>query len=390
MGVDVDQLQVFSSRWRALLKALRLDLDLIADRIVGQLLTLPSYRAIPAAELRPGVARVLQILLNDLDGDGVDLELASTQRRAVFAQLGELRARQGASIADLVRGWRVATDEVIRRAREVLLTGPDTDRVLIQLYQQALVTMDGGMALSAQAHQATDADRDRLEQHARATLVRALLLERRPVETLAAQLHRFGLDRDTEYYVVRARPSFGVDTGRIERYLAGTASRPRPAAVLALLDGDVYGLVDRLPTDPAPVAVGVAGPSGIGDLGPAFQRASRVLEAALALGRNGLVDVAGLGVDAAVVADTDVGDAMLDRYVRPLEALGAAGALILDTVSRFLGNDGRLDTTARELHVHVNTVRYRLGRFEQVTGSSLRSNDTLVEVWWALRRRTLT
>jgi putative transposase len=39
--------------------------------------------------------------------------------------------------------------------------------------------------------------------------------------------------------------------------------------------------------------------------------------------------------------------------------------------------------------VHVNTLRYRLRRFEELTGTSLRCVDDLVEIWWAIRRHEL-
>jgi len=35
--------------------------------------------------------------------------------------------------------------------------------------------------------------------------------------------------------------------------------------------------------------------------------------------------------------------------------------------------------------VHVNTVRHRLGRFDEITGRSMRGVETLIEVWWALQ-----
>ena len=37
--------------------------------------------------------------------------------------------------------------------------------------------------------------------------------------------------------------------------------------------------------------------------------------------------------------------------------------------------------------MHVNTLRYRLRRFSQLTGADLGDLDTLVEVSWALSAR---
>jgi putative transposase len=44
---------------------------------------------------------------------------------------------------------------------------------------------------------------------------------------------------------------------------------------------------------------------------------------------------------------------------------------------------------ARCAHVHVNTVRYRLRRFEELTGMILDAADTVVELSWAMAAREL-
>ena len=47
----------------------------------------------------------------------------------------------------------------------------------------------------------------------------------------------------------------------------------------------------------------------------------------------------------------------------------------------------RVEDAARALHVHPNTLRHRLRRFEEATGAALRRPTDLVELWWALERR---
>jgi DNA-binding PucR family transcriptional regulator len=49
----------------------------------------------------------------------------------------------------------------------------------------------------------------------------------------------------------------------------------------------------------------------------------------------------------------------------------------------------RVEETARALHVHPNTLRHRLKRFEEATGATLRDPRHLVELWWALEHRRL-
>ena len=145
----------------------------------------------------------------------------------------------------------------------------------------------------------------------------------------------------------------------------------------------------KVPAGRAPTAIGVSPAVRLPELGPAFRLATRALETALALGASGVFELADLGLHPAVLADQDVGQALVERYVRRFERQGASGRVVLQTVERYVANDSRLEITAQELSVHVNTVRYRLTRFEEQTACSLRDNEALAEVWWALQRRRL-
>jgi DNA-binding PucR family transcriptional regulator len=58
---------------------------------------------------------------------------------------------------------------------------------------------------------------------------------------------------------------------------------------------------------------------------------------------------------------------LVDRVYHPLEAHPS----LLTTASTYLETGGSLEATARELFIHANTVRYRLGRIAEVTGYDL-------------------
>ena len=57
------------------------------------------------------------------------------------------------------------------------------------------------------------------------------------------------------------------------------------------------------------------------------------------------------------------------------------------TVLDYLNHDQDAEGTARRMCVHVNTVRYRVGRFRELTGLDLRRTEDLVAAWWLLNRR---
>jgi hypothetical protein len=66
-----------------------------------------------------------------------------------------------------------------------------------------------------------------------------------------------------------------------------------------------------------------------------------------------------------LAGDADAREQLIDTVYRPL--LGA-GDVLLDTVVTYLDSGRALETTARALFVHTNTVRYRLRRVAELCG----------------------
>ncbi|NUT09962.1 MAG: PucR family transcriptional regulator [Nonomuraea sp.] len=76
------------------------------------------------------------------------------------------------------------------------------------------------------------------------------------------------------------------------------------------------------------------------------------------------------------------------RLLGRLESYDAANQTdLLETLRAYLEESGSWAATAERLHVHVNTLRYRLRRIEELTGRSLNSWDERVDFILALRMR---
>jgi DNA-binding PucR family transcriptional regulator len=58
---------------------------------------------------------------------------------------------------------------------------------------------------------------------------------------------------------------------------------------------------------------------------------------------------------------------------------------LLPTLTSFLACDGSWTACASRLYVHVNTVRYRIGRIEALTGRDLSALPDRVDFFLALR-----
>jgi sugar diacid utilization regulator len=125
------------------------------------------------------------------------------------------------------------------------------------------------------------------------------------------------------------------------------------------------------------VSVGVADPVRAAGLCGALEQARHT--AALAQPRPGGVDIAEPDhlvshrmLLAAVPAD--VSRAFRTRVLDPLLEYDARHRSdLLPTLRRFLECDGSWRQCAASLHLHVNTVRYRMRRVEELTGRDLRN-----------------
>jgi purine catabolism regulator len=61
---------------------------------------------------------------------------------------------------------------------------------------------------------------------------------------------------------------------------------------------------------------------------------------------------------------------------------------LLETLVAYLSADQNINAAAEALHVHPNSLRYRLGRVEELLGRSLRSPATMADLYVALRAET--
>jgi sugar diacid utilization regulator/GAF domain-containing protein len=192
--------------------------------------------------------------------------------------------------------------------------------------------------------------------------------------------------------------------------LARAAAEPGPAPLVGRYDGD-YVLL--LPAEPDPgdalrrvlvragQAVGTQGRVTVA-AGPVardlagYATAFRVARGAAALrqasGRGGLVDVGGLGLSA-LLLEMGTPDALRRFAATVLQEVEAHeerfGGDLLATLRTWLSAGCSTAVAADDLVVHRNTVSYRLGRIEQLTGRSLRDSSVRLELQLALTIRDI-
>jgi sugar diacid utilization regulator/putative methionine-R-sulfoxide reductase with GAF domain len=131
--------------------------------------------------------------------------------------------------------------------------------------------------------------------------------------------------------------------------------------------------------------------SGLGDLPDSGAEASIALDLARGRDEPGTVvsgsDLGFYGLLARGAARHSLAS-IVERALGPiLEADAAGGSDYVRTLAAFLSNDRHLERTAGCLHVHPNTVRYRLAKVQELLGVNLRDVDDRFLLELALRVR---
>jgi PucR C-terminal helix-turn-helix domain/GGDEF-like domain len=146
------------------------------------------------------------------------------------------------------------------------------------------------------------------------------------------------------------------------------------------------------------LTAGIGGPAdGPAALAGAVREASGVRRAA-ELRAAGAAGPAGGGVRVATSAEVGSHELLLasvptpvlrsfrERLLGPLTEYDARhNAELLPTLRSFLACDGSWSACATRMYVHVNTVRYRIGRIEALTGRDLSALADRVDFFLALR-----
>ncbi|MFE2580477.1 PucR family transcriptional regulator [Streptomyces sp. NPDC059378] len=180
---------------------------------------------------------------------------------------------------------------------------------------------------------------------------------------------------------------------------AATPAHPHtlrfPHAVTARLDGHLAGVGPRPPTaqECAPgglvVVAPAAPPAGLSAL---YRLCVRAVDLAGRRGRHGLYELTDFAAEIALADQPVLGAQLSRRLLGALDPEDGFHRQLARTALTFLDCGRRLDQTAAALFTHPNTVRYRLGRLQQITGGSLADLPPAggsgpvhaLHWWWAL------
>jgi hypothetical protein len=351
--------------------------------------SIPGYQRLPQAVL---LGQILDVSRRNVElffrylaeGEG-----PSPEELAAFRRSARDRAAEGMPLEDLLHayrvggriGWNALEEAALPHERICLLHGAE---VLLDYIDQ----------VSAAVSQAYFEERQHLvseEERRLRNLLDALVRDGPLPAELQGLAEQIGLPLTEPY-----RPFAAAVHDAPARRHSELASALRRHAILALTEGArVAGLAPA--TDgllaaaiEPDVVVAIAPPTARAHLATSLDDMRVVADLGQRLGRTGIVTTEELLPELLLVRSPRVADAAWHRVFGPIRSgrPERAGELVA-TLAAYLGSNLDRQLAARRLHVHPNTLDYRLRQVRELAGLDVHRTDDLVLVALALRQHRL-
>ncbi len=354
--------------------------------IRGQLEFYRHGDAVPVDDLKQSVALNLGALLDAL------VNPDATSHVGAAEETGRTRARQRAPLPEVLQAFRIANttlwDGLAGRVR-----GAVDPRSLSALAEVANVLWHRA---DAQAQALTDSYRDATaelvaaHERRRAALVDALFSGHIVLNSGPWEIGKMlGLSLDGSLVVAVVETLGTPQDGRaaVEKRLAehGIVSAwyvntTLYAGVVSLRE-DQHGLMLRMLREAGVTRAGLSPVyRSLADTPRAFHLARTAL-AEIPAGDAAIREFSSSPLAGLVARDPDEGRRMAQDVLGAVLDLPAEDRQgLLETLRVYFDEGGSTERTARTLHCHPNTVRYRLHRITELTGRSLNEPRTLAEL----------
>ncbi|WNV85770.1 helix-turn-helix domain-containing protein [Umezawaea sp. Da 62-37] len=355
--------------------------DGVVTRVVGAARgNSPEVARLPEAENRRHIATLLTAGAAHLRGGDGDFSAARA--------LGADRAAQGVSIAGLLRGVHAGRAEVIRAGVEFArATGVDDSTIL-----DFIVDVDSYVATVERhiisSYHTAELRLSRTARDLNTQVLRGLLVPDGAFPD-SAQLSRVGLRTGSRYHCVVSDVTDPSRARSLEQRLQALDG------VFGLVEGRLAGVSLRPPCPPEddPPLLVISPATPLTSLRRRYPLCAKALAVASSRGARGVHPLTDLAAETALAAHPELADTLADEFLGTLDPKSAFHHELVVTALCYLDHGRRIGIAAAVLHVHPNTVRYRLDRLAELADVDLhevpddRHSHVLstVRTWWALR-----
>ena len=363
-----------------LARALEGDTTVIEPTVVQIWAEIPAYAAASREQLEASVRRNLRLAARAVLTGEVPppAEIWEAEQATVE------RLSAGIPIVDVMAGFRVSIASIEDRLIELAADVDIPSHEVIPLTRLLRQLGDAFSARAAAAYRQQGVAVALAEQRRRDRWLLDLLGGRQDDGELEHGATFYGLGRGKSYVAFMSAPRDAAAVEELQDTLT-RRSREAGASLMLPLDDQLVGV---LPCAPGPVAghlIALGPPVTLDGVAASYGLARRVLAAAVLRFDDGVHTLESLGWRIAVSAVPELDDLVRERYLAPLRRAGAFGGEVEQMLRAYLDNERNIPRTSEATHSHVNTVRYRLSRFEELTGRSLAQTDTLIELALALQ-----
>ncbi|GAA2678297.1 helix-turn-helix domain-containing protein [Actinoplanes palleronii] len=364
-----------------LVHALATDTRLVDDVVASARAQSPESARLPPAASRRHVAALITAGCAAFLGAGE----AGDEDFADAVRFGAEGASLGVPVGALLSGVHGGRSRILEIAIARGRAAGLPDDVLLQ----GLLRLDRyGNALERHVlagYRTAERQLDLDRRAARIRLLRHLLLgegtDGADGTDAGGDLGRFGLTAEGRYHCVVSDAAEPARVRELEQAFA------RCGGVLAPVGGRLSGLTPRLP-GVMPGLVVSTPPVPLKNAAAAHRLALAALQAARVRGETGTHGVTSLAGETALAEQPMLAGFLSDELLGALQPDDDFHRDLAGTALAYLDRGQRLDLTAGSLHLHPNTVRYRLRRLHELTGFGASGEQlTVLETvrwWWAL------
>lgn len=373
-------------RWEELIARLETDTEEVVDLIVQRLFdTVPGYELVDREALAASVRRNIDLSIRTILAGREPAPSEVPEAGALAVE----RLGQGVPLDSVLSGFRMCMIMILRHLIEL---APDYDIPSDEVLEWSTLLWSLGDVFSTRAaavYRDREIARAVADSARRSAWIGRVVAE--GVETSELLWGAAMYDVPTEVPVRALTASANPESGngveeRLRTWAARGGARLLTTVRSSVIVGIVIGEIAPEAEGPA-MTVGLGQPELLADLPRSFASASLALRAADSLGLRQVVEPETLSWRLAIHTSPEATALLRRRYLDPLGEAGGFADDLVESVQAYLDHRMNIPAAAKSIPVHVNTLRYRLRRFEELTGADLGEVNTLVEVSWVLAAR---
>lgn len=366
---------------RGLVEGLRADPGLVGAvlKVLGD--GVPGYEGLPRDSLVQSIERNRSLACRVLSTGEVPPSQDIWEARLVTLE----RLQQGVEIQDMMGGFRVVISCVQAWLADHAADF-DVDAVeALRLSQLLWRLSDAFQGQSAMTYRQMNISGAVADERRQVEWVLGVLDGNLATEQVREGLGRYGLQADARLYALVSAAVPDAEASRLAEELthSGTGDAHGDTLIVVPARGRLVGLATRPPAH-ARVLVAVGPPTAAADLPSSFAMAEQLATAATVYADSGVHTLESVSWRIAIPAHPETTAMLVQRYLGPIRDQGAFGPLVIEALAAWIGNARSIPRASASIPVHVNTLRYRLARFEEMAGCSLEDARTVIELSWAL------